>query len=125
MSGDEARPEEGHAEGLTGPREALRLIADRQFGPYFVRNALSASGTWFQTLASALLVCRLTGSAFLLGVLGFVQFLPVLASLVDGVIAGAVGVRAAGVVLALPALVTAVLLRRRLARREEAATRVA
>ena len=78
MSDDEARPEEGHAEGLTGPREALRLMADRQFGPYFVGNALSASGTWFQTLASALLVYRLTGSAFLLGVLGFVQFLPVL-----------------------------------------------
>lgn len=66
-------------ERLTGPREALRLITDRQFGPYFAGNALSASGTWFQALASALLLYRLTGSAFLLGVLGFAQFLPVLA----------------------------------------------
>src|SRR5919206_4542163 len=63
---------------LTGPREALRLIASRRFGPYFVGNALSASGTWFQNLAAAILVYRLTGSAFLLGVLNFAQFLPTL-----------------------------------------------
>lgn len=56
----------------------LRLIASRNFGPYFVGNALSASGTWFQNLAGALLVYRLTHSAFLLGVLNFCQFVPVL-----------------------------------------------
>ncbi len=78
VSADGARPGEDSGEGLTGPREALRLMRDRQFGPYFVGNALSATGTWFQTLAAALLVYRLTGSALVLGVLGFVQFLPVL-----------------------------------------------
>src|ERR671935_2054503 len=61
-----------------GPRVALRLIGSRRFGPYFFGNALSASGTWFQNLASALLVYRLTHSAFLLGLLNFCQFLPVL-----------------------------------------------
>ena len=61
-----------------GPREALRLISSRSFGPYFVGNALSASGTWFQNLAAALLVYRQTHSAFLLGVLNFCQFVPVL-----------------------------------------------
>lgn len=65
------------AEG-TGPRAALRLIGDRDFGPYFVGNAASASGTWFQNLAASLLVYRLTGSAFLLGVLNFSNFVPVL-----------------------------------------------
>src|ERR687886_3006139 len=65
-------------EQLTGPREVLRLIGSRNFGPYFVGNALSASGTWFQNLAAALLVYRLTHSAFLLGVLNFAQFVPVL-----------------------------------------------
>ena len=63
---------------LTGPREAFRVASSRTFGPYFLGNALSASGTWFQNLAGALLVYRLTHSPFLLGVLNFAQFLPVL-----------------------------------------------
>jgi MFS family permease len=61
-----------------GPRVAFRLIGSRTFAPYFVGNALSASGTWFQNLASALLVYRLTHSAFLLGVLNFCNFIPIL-----------------------------------------------
>src|ERR687886_1922649 len=65
-------------EQLSGPREALRLIRSRNFGPYFVGNALSASGTWFQNLAASLLVWRLTHSAFLLGVLNFSNFIAVL-----------------------------------------------
>ena len=50
----------------------------RTFGPYFFGNALSASGTWFQNLAAALLVYRQTHSALLLGVLNFAQFIPIL-----------------------------------------------
>jgi MFS family permease len=61
-----------------GPRVALRLIWSRRFGPYFFGNAASATGTWFQNLASALLVYRLTHSAFLLGVLNFCNFIPIL-----------------------------------------------
>jgi MFS family permease len=69
-------PAEEEAEA--GPRVALRLIGSRRLGPYFFGNAISASGTWFQNLASALLVYRLTHSAFLLGVLNFGNFVPVL-----------------------------------------------
>jgi MFS family permease len=61
-----------------GPRAVVRVLRSRNFGPYFVGNAGSASGTWFQNLAAALLVYRLTHSAFLLGVLNFSQFVPVL-----------------------------------------------
>src|SRR5919204_1919268 len=61
-----------------GPAAVLALLRQRNFGPYFLGNALSASGTWFQNLAGALLVFRLTHSAFLLGVLNFAQFVPVL-----------------------------------------------
>ena len=57
---------------------ALRLIGSRNFGPYFVGNAASASGTWFQNLAASLLVYRQTHSPFLLGVLNFCNFVPVL-----------------------------------------------
>jgi MFS family permease len=62
----------------TGPRAAFRVVGHRNFGPYFFGNAFSASGTWFQNLAASLLVYRLTHSPFLLGVLNFAQFLPVL-----------------------------------------------
>lgn len=61
-----------------GPRAAARVLRSRNFGPYFFGNAASASGTWFQNLAGAILVFRLTHSAFLLGVLNFAQFIPIL-----------------------------------------------
>jgi MFS family permease len=61
-----------------GPAAALRVIRDRNFGPYFFGNAASASGTWFQNLAASILVFRLTHSPFLLGVLNFANFVPVL-----------------------------------------------
>jgi MFS family permease len=69
---------EQEREPQAGPREALRLISSRSFGPYFLGNAVSASGTWFQNLAAALLIYRQTHSALLLGVLNFAQFLPIL-----------------------------------------------
>jgi MFS family permease len=56
----------------------MRLIGNRNFGPYFVGNAASASGTWFQNLAASLYVYEATHSPFLLGVLQFCNFVPVL-----------------------------------------------
>ena len=61
-----------------GPGAAVRLIASRNFGPYFIGNAASASGTWFQNLAASLYVFERTHSPFLLGVLQFANFVPVL-----------------------------------------------
>jgi MFS family permease len=61
-----------------GPAAVGRLLRHRNFGPYFVGNACSASGAWFQNLASAVLIYRLTHSTVLLGVLQFAQFGPVL-----------------------------------------------
>jgi MFS family permease len=55
-------------------RGTLPLLRDRNFAPYLVGNMLSTTGTWFQTLAQAILIYRLTGSAFLLGVIGFAQY---------------------------------------------------
>jgi MFS family permease len=66
------------ATAVTGPAAAARLIRDRNFGPYFVGNAASASGTWFQNLAASLYVFEHTHSPFLLGVLQFANFIPVL-----------------------------------------------
>jgi MFS family permease len=61
-----------------GPRAAARVLRSPNFGPYFLGNAASASGTWFQNLAASLLVYRLTHSTFLLGVVTFSQFIPIL-----------------------------------------------
>lgn len=61
-----------------GARSAWRVATSRNFGPYFVGNAVSASGTWFHNLAASVLVFDLTHSPFLLGVLTFCQFAPVL-----------------------------------------------
>jgi MFS family permease len=61
-----------------GPAAVLGLVRERQFGPYFAGNALSATGTWFQNLAASLLLYRQTHSPLLLGVLNFCQFIPIL-----------------------------------------------
>jgi len=61
-----------------GPAAAFALLRRRSFGPYFLGNALSASGTWFQNLAAAVLVYRQTHSTLVLGVLNFCQFIPIL-----------------------------------------------
>jgi MFS family permease len=50
------------------------LLRNRNFAPFLFGNLLSGTGTWFQNLAQAILVYRLTHSAFLLGVVGFAQF---------------------------------------------------
>jgi MFS family permease len=50
------------------------VLRDRNFWPYFTGNLLSNCGTWFQNLAQALLIYRLTGSTLLVGVVNFAQF---------------------------------------------------
>lgn len=62
----------------TAARSAWRVATSRNFGPYFVGNAVSASGTWFYNLAGSVLVFQLTHSPVLLGVFNFSQFLPIL-----------------------------------------------
>lgn len=59
-------------------RENLGLLADRSFGPFFLGNLIANSGTWFLVLAAGIFIYRRTGSAFLLGVVGFSQFAGVL-----------------------------------------------
>src|SRR5262245_666449 len=58
------------------------------FRRYWLGQLLSLVGTWMGSVAQGWLVHRLTDSAFMLGLLGFLQFLPVLGlSLWAGVIA--------------------------------------
>ena len=65
----------GDRPGMTSAFQVLRL---RNFGPYVVGNAFSASGSWFHNLAASIVVYRLTHSALWLGILAACQFGPVL-----------------------------------------------
>lgn len=55
-----------------------RALRHRNFRLYFSGQLVSLIGTWMQQVAMGWLVYRLTGSVFLLGLLGFASQIPVL-----------------------------------------------
>ena len=57
---------------------SFRAFRHRNFRLYWIGQLVSLVGTWMQGVAQAWLMHRITSSAFMLGLLGFVQFLPVL-----------------------------------------------
>src|SRR5947209_9145694 len=61
-------------ETVASPTATWRLLGQANFGPYFAGNLRSNCGTWFQNIAPAILVFRLTHSTFLVGVVNFAQF---------------------------------------------------
>src|SRR5579863_9707039 len=73
------------ASGLLRTFSALR---HRNYRLFFFGQMISQIGTWMQTTAQAWLVLELTHSAWLLGLVGALQFLPVMVfSLFGGVLA--------------------------------------
>lgn len=66
----------------------LRALRSRNFRLFFAGQSISLTGTWMQQVAMSWLVYRLTGSAFLLGVVGFMGQFPIfLLAPVAGVLA--------------------------------------
>ena len=59
-------------------QSTFRALRHRNFRLYWTGQLVSLVGTWMQSVAQAWLMHRLTSSAFMLGLLGFMQFLPVL-----------------------------------------------
>lgn len=57
---------------------ALRAFAHRDFRLFFAGQLVSLIGTWMQAVAQSWLVLELTNSPFLLGLVGTLQFAPVL-----------------------------------------------
>src|SRR5580692_2066334 len=55
---------------------ALRALKHRNFRLFFCGQSVSLVGTWMTRLATSWLVYRLTGSTFLLGVIGFAGQIP-------------------------------------------------
>ncbi len=60
-----------------GWRSTLRSLRHRNFQLFFSGQFISLVGTWMQNIAQDWLVYRLTGSAVLLGVVGFVSQIPI------------------------------------------------
>ena len=58
-------------------RSSLRALSHWNFAVFFAGNLLSNCGTWFQNIALALLLYRLTRSPFWVGVVNFAQFIGV------------------------------------------------
>jgi MFS family permease len=63
----------GSAPGL---RAAIRALRHRNFRLFFAGQSISLIGTWMTRIATAWLVYRLTGSAWLLGIVGFAGQIP-------------------------------------------------
>lgn len=59
------------------PGETLRALRHRNYRIYFFCMLVSFTGTWMQAIAQSWLVYRLTDSAWLLGLVGFVAQAPV------------------------------------------------
>src|SRR2546425_6565645 len=77
--------EQQQVKGLLRTFVALR---HRNFRLFWFGQMISLTGTWMQTIGQAWLVLQLTQSAWLLGIVGALQFLPVmLLSLFGGVLA--------------------------------------
>jgi MFS family permease len=72
---------------LLFPSSLWRSLRHRDYRLYLTGQLVSVCGTWMQQVALSWLVYRLTGSAMLLGVVGFATQIPVLAlGAVGGVI---------------------------------------
>jgi MFS family permease len=73
---------------LSAIRTLLRALRSRNYRLFVAGQSVSLVGTWMQQVAMSWLVYRLTGSAFLLGVVGFTSQIPtLLLSPVAGVLA--------------------------------------
>jgi MFS family permease len=55
---------------------ALRALRSRNYRLFFIGQSVSLIGTWMTQIATSWLVYRLTGSAWLLGIVGFASRIP-------------------------------------------------
>lgn len=77
--GDPADKDPGLVDRLQGTlRLAARSLRYRNFRLYFTGQGISLIGTWMHRIAMSWLVYRLTGSAFMLGLVGFAGRIPTL-----------------------------------------------
>jgi len=92
-------------------RMTLRAFRHRNYRLYFFGQIISLTGTWMQSVAQSWLVYRLTGSASMLGMVGFASQFPVfLLAPVGGSFADSHPRRRSLIVVQVSAMILAVLL---------------
>src|SRR6266852_9775511 len=100
-----------HKDQVRGVLRAFLALRHRNFRLFWTGQLISLIGTWMQTTAQAWLVLELTHSALLLGLVGALQFLPVMVfSLFGGVLADRVPKRTLLLVTQSVALVQATIM---------------
>ena len=67
-----------HSLNISSIKTLLRALRSRNYRLFVAGQGVSLVGTWMQQVAMSWLVYRLTGSAFLLGVVGFTSQIPTL-----------------------------------------------
>ncbi len=71
-----SNPVHGQAEVASSWKFALRALRSRNYRLFFTGQSVSLVGTWMTQIATSWLVYRLTGSAWLLGIVGFASRIP-------------------------------------------------
>ena len=71
----DGRPEDAH--GITRRSAMVRALRHRNYRLYFAGQGTSVVGTWITRVATSWLVYRLTGSAAMLGLVGFAGQIPI------------------------------------------------
>ena len=88
----------------------FRALRHRNYRYYFLGQIISLSGSWLQTIAQGWLVFELTHSAFWLGFVGFLNFLPLsFFSLIGGSLADRFSKQKLLLALQIPALLLALI----------------
>lgn len=64
-------------QGLSGRIPAFRTLSNRDYRLFFFGQGVSLIGTWMQNIAASWLIYRITGSAMMLGIAGFLGQMPV------------------------------------------------
>ncbi len=78
-----------------GSSEVTHPLRNRRFLAYWLAGIVSSIGTWLHSVTAGVVVYQLTGSALMVGVLGFANFAPVfLLALPGGYLADRFGPRA-------------------------------
>ena len=78
MSGVAPPLSSGQIDRVDGRPSLLRALRHRNYRLFFAGQSLSLVGTWITRIATGWLVYRLTGSALLLGIVGFCGQIPTL-----------------------------------------------
>ncbi|CAN5386330.1 MFS transporter [soil metagenome] len=69
---------------MTEVDEERHPLRNRRFFIYWLAGVISNIGTWLQTVTAGVVIYQQTGSAFMVGVLGFANFVPIFALAITG-----------------------------------------